>query len=83
VTQNSRVDEAPGELSYPIYIGHMLFLALIKNVPMFFAIQRTWAWVALNLIFVIAVAAALNLLIAERVERVRVRFGARRRDKPM
>jgi peptidoglycan/LPS O-acetylase OafA/YrhL len=71
--RSNRLDNALGELSYPMYLCHMLVGTLIA----------TWlpeAWQAGNVLYVAAViltAIALALLVARPVDAFRRRLGAR------
>jgi peptidoglycan/LPS O-acetylase OafA/YrhL len=85
-TKNSPIDSRIGDLSYPIYIGHMFVLGMMTlMVPASIlrsAIGLGWLWLLFNLTCVIAVAFVLDRVVAAPIDRWRRRFGARARVEP-
>jgi peptidoglycan/LPS O-acetylase OafA/YrhL len=71
--RSNRLDAALGELSYPMYLCHMLVGTLIATwLP-----ERWQAGNALYVVVVILVAIALDILIVKPVDAFRRRLGAR------
>ena len=75
--QASRMDRAIGELSYPIYITHMLVIwvlaaVLARNQIHLSALSKTMAAVLLTCAF----AWVLNRTVSAKVERLRSRLGS-------
>jgi peptidoglycan/LPS O-acetylase OafA/YrhL len=67
----SRIDNAIGELSYPIYIGHMLVLMVFGVWAKKHGITSEFVITAGNVVFASAFAYILNKCISGPVERVR------------
>lgn len=67
-------DKAIGELSYPIYICHMLVFDLSTMVLARFSMDKGVAANVAKLVAVIAVAYGLNRFVAEPIEKLRKRF---------
>ncbi|MGA9673173.1 MAG: acyltransferase [Terracidiphilus sp.] len=70
----SAIDKQIGELSYPIYISHILVAGLSEAALAMFSMRRFGVVVAVQLVSVIAVAYCLNRFVAEPLERLRKRF---------
>jgi peptidoglycan/LPS O-acetylase OafA/YrhL len=79
-TKSSAIDARIGDLSYPIYIGHLFCLGMLQLIiPA--AVPSTamagWTWLVCNIAVVIIVAAALDRFIVAPTDGWRQRFGAR------
>jgi peptidoglycan/LPS O-acetylase OafA/YrhL len=69
-----RFDKQIGELSYPIYICHMLVFDLTTMALAKFSMDKGVAANVAKLVAVIVVAYCLNCFVAEPVERLRRQF---------
>jgi len=69
-------DRAIGELSYPLYISHMLVILLFEHLAAGFKAAHPAAAVVAVVVASLAAAAALNLTVGTRVERWRRRIKA-------
>ena len=71
--KSRRIDKNIGELSYPIYIIHLL---VIKIFELFYDADETYSMTALVaiLFFIILFSHLLNISVATRVEALRMRF---------
>lgn len=78
---STRWDRAIGELSYPIYICHMLVLVLVERLLANWAISNKVLETVLTLIGSIAFAALLNKIVAAPLERLRNIVRARRSNR--
>ena len=83
LTKNSALDANIGELSYPIYMCHVLVFGLITWSPLNDApiIGSGWPRYILSIVLVIAAAFMLDRLIVLPIDKLRVRFGAKKRIK--
>ena len=81
LTKDSAVDANIGELSYPIYMCHCLVIGLIAWSPLNHApfIGSGWPRHIVTIALVIVAAFVLDRLVALPVDRIRLRFGAKRR----
>jgi peptidoglycan/LPS O-acetylase OafA/YrhL len=83
VTKSSGIDAALGALSYPAYVAQFLVFAIVyqaaTRLP---SIDPTW-WAALllNLACLVVFSIATDRMIAQPVDRLRLRFGARVRPR--
>jgi len=75
VFQNhSSFDRQIGELSYPIYICHLLVAELTASALARFSIHQGKLLIVVQVAVVIVTAYGLNLLIATPIEKLRVRI---------
>ena len=79
--QRSRVDDAAGDLSYPLYIGHYLVLWVCARAFAEGAVASETLRAAVYVAASIAFAIALHLLVVKPVERRRAAL--RRRDQSL
>jgi peptidoglycan/LPS O-acetylase OafA/YrhL len=84
LTKNNALDANIGELSYPIYMSHVLIIGLISWSPLNNApfIAAGWPRDIFTIALVIAAAFVLDRLIVLPVDKLRVRFGAKDRIEP-
>ena len=84
VTRDNALDANIGELSYPIYMCHVLILGLISWSPLNHApfIGSGWPRYILSIALVIAAAFILDRAIVLPIDKLRVRFGAKNRIEP-
>src|SRR5262249_35081562 len=81
VTKSSRIDAALGALTYPVYMAQFLAFAIVyqatARVP---SLDLPW-WAALplNLACLVVFSIAIDRIVAQPVDRLRLRFGARQR----
>jgi peptidoglycan/LPS O-acetylase OafA/YrhL len=83
-TKSSALDARIGGLSYPIYIGHMFIMGAVQLIipqAVLMPLGSGWAWLAANIVCVVAFAFALDTLVAAPIDRWRRRFGARTRGR--
>jgi peptidoglycan/LPS O-acetylase OafA/YrhL len=69
-----RWDRAFGQLSYPIYLGHMLTVWVAEYVLVRSHVTNTLVRSLINVILAIAFGWALNKLLGEPIERIRSKF---------
>ena len=83
-TKDSRIDSAVGELSYPLYMCHLLVYGLLAAVPVDFQafVGKTWGSALFNAGLVIVLAFAVERSIVLPMDRYRRRFGARVAESP-
>jgi peptidoglycan/LPS O-acetylase OafA/YrhL len=81
LTKDNAVDANIGELSYPIYMCHVLIFGLISWSPLNNApfIGSGWPRYLLTIALVIVAAFVLDRLIVLPIDKLRVRFGAKKR----
>lgn len=81
LTKDNALDANIGELSYPIYMCHILVFGLINWSPLNNArfVSSGWPRYVLTIALVIAAAFVLDRLIVLPVDKLRVRLGARKR----
>jgi peptidoglycan/LPS O-acetylase OafA/YrhL len=81
LTKDNALDANIGELSYPIYLCHVLVLGLITWSPLGHApfVSSGWPRYIFSIALVIAVAFLLDRLIVLPIDKLRVRFGAKNR----
>jgi peptidoglycan/LPS O-acetylase OafA/YrhL len=72
----SRIDSAIGELSYPIYIGHMLVIMAFGVLTSKHGITSVVVITLGNVVLAVGFAYVLNILVSGRVERVRQAIGS-------
>ena len=78
LTKDNSIDGRIGDLSYPVYMCHMLVMGLLQQlVAPVGSLGTDWLWVAWNVSWVCVGAAILDRLIAAPIDRWRKRFGAR------
>jgi peptidoglycan/LPS O-acetylase OafA/YrhL len=84
LTKDNALDANIGELSYPIYMCHVLVLGLITWSPLNHApfIGSGWPRYIFSIALVILVAFGLDRLIVLPIDKLRVRFGAKNRIEP-
>jgi peptidoglycan/LPS O-acetylase OafA/YrhL len=84
LTKDNELDASIGELSYPIYMCHVLIFGLISWSPLNNApfIGSGWPRYLFTIALVIAAAFALDRLIVLPIDKLRVRFGAKKRIEP-
>jgi peptidoglycan/LPS O-acetylase OafA/YrhL len=84
LTKDNALDANIGELSYPIYMCHVLVLGLITWSPLNHApfIGSGWPRYIFSIVLVIAAAFFLDRLIVLPIDKLRVRFGAKNRIEP-
>jgi peptidoglycan/LPS O-acetylase OafA/YrhL len=84
LTKDNALDANIGELSYPIYMCHVLVFGLIRWSPLNDAppIGSGWPRYVLTIALVIAAAFILDRLIVLPIDKLRVRFGAKNRIEP-
>src|SRR5262249_45663269 len=70
----SRLDQSVGDLSYPIYINHMLTLNFCKFSLQKLGLMDTTAAAVVNLVMPVLVAIALDLALIRPLERWRQRL---------
>lgn len=75
-----RFDKSVGELSYPIYICHMLVIMFFDETLNSFERSQPALFTALVVAGCVGFAALLNAFIADPVERLRNRLRAERKD---
>lgn len=68
-----KLDNAIGELSYPIYLSHFLVIGIIQKFTTRMPFFTPGIIVVLNVVGAILVAAIINLFVSSRIERVRKR----------
>jgi peptidoglycan/LPS O-acetylase OafA/YrhL len=83
-TKDNTLDANIGELSYPIYMCHVLVLGLITWSPLSHApfIGSGWPRYIFSIALVIAAAFFLDRLVVPPIDKLRVRFGAKDRIEP-
>jgi peptidoglycan/LPS O-acetylase OafA/YrhL len=69
-SKDGPIDRFLGELSYPVYIAHVLVLNALG----------AWASIPICVVVTLCAAVALDQAIAKPIDRFRVRFGARSRE---
>lgn len=79
-SNNSKWDRYFGELSYPIYIGHMLVIIFLRDVMAIFPILDKGAFSLVVVLLSILLAIILNKYIGTRVEDFRSRFRSAERS---
>jgi peptidoglycan/LPS O-acetylase OafA/YrhL len=82
-TQRSRVDGFLGDLSYPVYLLHILVFAFVAGLASHnpsLTVFGAWVWLAVAAGATAVGSMVLNVLVAVPVDRLRVRFGARKRQ---
>jgi peptidoglycan/LPS O-acetylase OafA/YrhL len=81
LTKDNALDANIGELSYPIYMCHVLVLGLISWSPLNRApfIGSGWPRYIFTIALVIAAAFILDRVIVLPIDKLRVRFGAKNR----
>jgi peptidoglycan/LPS O-acetylase OafA/YrhL len=81
LTKDKRLDANIGELSYPIYMCHVLIIGLIRWSPLNTApfVGSGWPRYALSIALVIAAAFLLDRLVVLPVDQLRLKFGAKKR----
>jgi len=84
LTKDNALDANIGELSYPIYMCHVLIIGLIGWSPLNDApfIGSGWPRYIFTIALVIAAAFVLDRLIVLPIDKLRVRFGAKNRIEP-
>lgn len=84
LTKDNALDANIGELSYPIYICHVLIIGLISWSPLNKAplIGSGWPRYIFTIALVIAAAFVLDRCIVLPIDKLRVRFGAKNRIEP-
>ena len=84
VQKDNVLDANIGELSYPIYMCHVLVLGLITWSPLNHAplIGSGWPRYIFTIALVIAAAFILDRVIVLPIDKLRVRFGAKNRIEP-
>jgi peptidoglycan/LPS O-acetylase OafA/YrhL len=84
LTKDNALDANIGELSYPIYMCHVLVIGLITWSPLDKEpfIGSGWPRYIFTIMLVIAAAFLLDRLIVLPMDKLRVRFGARNRIEP-
>ena len=83
-TNSSEADARIGDLSYPIYIGHMFALGAAQlMLPAAFTkmLGTSWIWLSINVLVAISFAFLLDWLVARPIDNWRRRFGARPHDE--
>jgi peptidoglycan/LPS O-acetylase OafA/YrhL len=82
-SKDSLFDLRIGNLSYPIYISHMMVLGMLQLVfpTDSFLIGTGWVWLFWNIAWVCVIALVLDRLIAAPIDEWRKRFGARAGEK--
>jgi peptidoglycan/LPS O-acetylase OafA/YrhL len=79
-TKSSAIDARIGDLSYPIYIGHLFCLGMLQLlIPTWVPSTTTagWTWLICNVAVVVIVAVVLDRFIVTPIDGWRKRFGAR------
>ncbi|MES2353805.1 MAG: acyltransferase [Pseudomonadota bacterium] len=71
---NHSLDKAIGELSYPIYIGHLLVIWVINYLSKKMAITDAFILALANVLCSIVFAILLDRFVARKIERVRNRI---------
>jgi peptidoglycan/LPS O-acetylase OafA/YrhL len=66
-----KLDRRIGELSYPIYIGHILVISTLSTMARTFVDANPYLSSVLNVLFSILFAILLNYIIGKRFERLR------------
>jgi peptidoglycan/LPS O-acetylase OafA/YrhL len=81
LSKDISLDASIGELSYPIYMGHGLIIGLLLWSPLNTApfIGSGWPRHVLTIVLVIAGAFLLDRLVVLPIDRLRIRFGAKKR----
>jgi peptidoglycan/LPS O-acetylase OafA/YrhL len=69
VTKNLKWDRYIGELSYPVYLIHILIIILLNRLGMHLGMPNTWPVIVLSIIF----SLVINELVQKPVERWRQR----------
>jgi peptidoglycan/LPS O-acetylase OafA/YrhL len=84
-TKDSGIDARIGDLSYPIYIGHLFVFGVLAWLPVDIAaiVGTGWLWVFMELVMVVTFAALLDRSIATPIDKWRQRLGARPRGVPV
>jgi peptidoglycan/LPS O-acetylase OafA/YrhL len=84
LTKDNALDAKIGELSYPIYMCHVLVLGLISWSPLNRApfLSSGWPRYILSVALVIAAAFIFDRVIVLPIDKLRVRFGAKNRVEP-
>jgi peptidoglycan/LPS O-acetylase OafA/YrhL len=84
LTKDNALDANIGELSYPIYMCHVLVLGLITWSPLDHApfIGSGWPRYLFSIALVIIAAFCLDRMIVLPIDKLRVRFGAKNRIEP-
>jgi peptidoglycan/LPS O-acetylase OafA/YrhL len=84
MTKDNAIDANIGELSYPIYMCHILIFGLFNWSPLNHArfVGHGWPRYILTIALVIAAAFVLDRLIVLPIDKLRVRFGAKNRVEP-
>lgn len=84
LSKDNAFDANVGELSYPIYMCHVLIIGLISWSPLNKApfIGSGWPRHLFTIALVIAAAFVLDRLIVLPIDKLRVRFGAKNRIEP-
>jgi peptidoglycan/LPS O-acetylase OafA/YrhL len=78
LTKDSSLDANIGELSYPIYMCHILVIALISR-SMLDTLLIGWPEHALTIVLVMVTAFLLDRLIVLPIDKLRIRFGGKAR----
>jgi peptidoglycan/LPS O-acetylase OafA/YrhL len=81
LTKDSSLDAQVGELSYPIYMCHGLIIVLVLWSPLTRGPLTISGWprAAVIIVLVIAAAFVLDRLVVLPIDKLRSRFGAKRR----
>lgn len=88
--ERSRIDRVIGDLSYPIYIGHVLVIVTLESVLKRVApvVHAEWfphgstALTALNVLGAIAFGIILKIAVTDPVEKIRTRLRRKRSELP-
>ncbi len=70
-TKHSKWDRKIGELSYPVYISHMLILLFLNHLHGIFQIKNYLSYSGLAILLSVLLAFLLNVFVAQRVEQYR------------
>jgi peptidoglycan/LPS O-acetylase OafA/YrhL len=84
LSKDNALDANIGELSYPIYMCHVLVFGLIRWSPLDGApfVGAGWPRHVLTIALVIGVAFLLDRLVVLPIDKLRLRFGAKKRLEP-
>jgi peptidoglycan/LPS O-acetylase OafA/YrhL len=82
LTKNNALDAYIGELSYPIYMCHVLIIGLLVWSPLYHVpfIGSGWPRYIFSIALVIAAAFFLDRVIVLPIDKLRLRFGAKNRS---